>query len=144
MVDCYNTPQILAPLSTSDHNIINWKSKYHIAEKGNTVKVKVRKIRPQQLEDFEALLVNYDWSSVLNCTDTDEKVNNFLQVTENMISDYFQEKTVRIYSNDKPFMTHNIKRLIVKRNKAFNRARKESQKKNFIGDSKSEVRVLRE
>jgi NAD(P)H-flavin reductase len=79
----------------------------------------VRKIRPQQLEDFEALLVNYDWSSVLNCTDTDEKVNNFLQVTENMISDYFQEKTVRIYSNDKPFMTHNIKRLIVRRNKAF-------------------------
>ena len=69
--------------------------------------------------DIEALLVNYDWSSVLNCTDTDKKVNNFLQVTQNMISDYFQEKTVRIYSNDKPFMTHNIKRLIVERNKAF-------------------------
>jgi hypothetical protein len=52
MVDCYNTPQILAPLSTSDHNIINWKSKYHIAEKGNTIKVKVRKIQLQQSEDF--------------------------------------------------------------------------------------------
>ncbi len=71
-------------------------NKYHYHQvsycKKSTVKVKVRKIRPQQLEDFEALLINYDWSSVLNCTDTDKKVNNFLRVTENMISDYFQEK----------------------------------------------------
>ena len=32
MVDCYETPVILAPLSTSDHNVINWKSKCNIAE----------------------------------------------------------------------------------------------------------------
>ncbi len=32
MADCYETPVILAPLSTSDHNVINWKSKCNIAE----------------------------------------------------------------------------------------------------------------
>ena len=36
-----------------------------------------------------------------------------------MISEYFSEKTVRIYSKDKPFMTSKIKRLILKRNMAF-------------------------
>ena len=24
MADCYDTPEIIAPLSTSDHNVINW------------------------------------------------------------------------------------------------------------------------
>ena len=33
-----------------------------------------------------------------------------------MISEYFPQKTVRIYSKDKPFMTSKIKRLILKRN----------------------------
>ena len=33
-----------------------------------------------------------------------------------MISEYFLEKMVRIYSKDKPFMTSKIKRLILKRN----------------------------
>ena len=33
-----------------------------------------------------------------------EKVNTFLQITENMISGPFPEKTVRIYSKDKPFV----------------------------------------
>ena len=36
-----------------------------------------------------------------------------------MISEYFPEKTVRIYSKDKTFMTSKIKRLIFKRNMAF-------------------------
>ena len=60
MADCYQTPAILAPLSTSDHNIINWKSKCNISEKGNTVKIKVRKFQQQQLERFDALLANCD------------------------------------------------------------------------------------
>ena len=32
MVDCYETPVILAPLSTSDYSVINRKSKCNIAE----------------------------------------------------------------------------------------------------------------
>ena len=35
MVKYYEIPAILAPLSTSDHNAINWKSKCNIAEKGS-------------------------------------------------------------------------------------------------------------
>ena len=114
MAVCYQTPAILAPLSTSDHNIINWKSKCNISEKGNTVKIKVRKFRQQQL-------ANYDWSSVLNISGTDEKVNTFLHITNNMISEYFPERTVRMHSKDKPFMTPKIKHLISKRNMAFKR-----------------------
>ena len=38
MVEYCEIPAILAPLSTSDHNVINWKSKCNIAEKGNLTK----------------------------------------------------------------------------------------------------------
>ena len=76
----------------------------------------MRQFQQQQLEQFDALLANYNWSSVLNTSGIDRKVNTFLQITENMISEYFPEKTVRIYSKDKPFMTSKIKRLILKRN----------------------------
>ena len=102
MVEYYEIPAILAPLSTSDHNVINWKFKCNIAEKGNSTKIKVRQVRQQQ---FDALLANYNWSSVFNTSGIDRNVNTFLQIIENMISEYFPERTVRIYSKDKPFMT---------------------------------------
>ena len=41
MVEYYEIPAILTPLSTSDHNVINWKSMCNIAEKGNLTKIKL-------------------------------------------------------------------------------------------------------
>ena len=55
VAEYYEIPAIPAPLSTSDHNVINWKSKCNIAEKDQT-KIKVRQFRQQQLEQFDALL----------------------------------------------------------------------------------------
>ena len=43
MVEYCKIPAILAPLSTSDHNVINWKSKCNIAEKGNLTKINLTK-----------------------------------------------------------------------------------------------------
>ena len=87
MVEYYEIPAILTPLSTSDHNVINWKSKCNIAEKGNLTKIKVRQFQQQQLEQLDALLANYNWSFVFNMSGIDRKVNTFLQITENMISE---------------------------------------------------------
>ena len=39
MVEYYEIPAILAPLSTSGHNVINWKSKCNIAGKRNLTKI---------------------------------------------------------------------------------------------------------
>ena len=83
MVEYYEIPAILTPLSTSDHNVI----KCNIAEKGNLIKIKVRQFQQQQLEQFDALLANYNWSFVSNTSGIDRKVNSFLQITENMISE---------------------------------------------------------
>ena len=87
MVEYYEIQAILTPLSTSDHNVINWKSKCNIAEKGNLTKIKVRQFQQQQLEQFDVLLANYNWSFVSNTSGIDRKINTFLQITENMISE---------------------------------------------------------
>ena len=87
MVEYYEIPAILTPLSTSDHYFINWKCKCNIAEKGNLTKIKVRQFQQQQLEQLNALLANYNWSSVFNTSGIDRKVNTFSQITENMISE---------------------------------------------------------
>ena len=100
MAEYYEIPAILTPLSTSDHNVINWKSKCNIAGKENLTKIKVRQFQQQQLEQFDALLANYNWSSVFNTSGIDRKVNTFftenitdiIQITENMISEYFPER----------------------------------------------------
>ena len=44
----------------------------------------------------DALLAQYNWSFVLNTSGVHENVNAFLQINENMISENFREKTVRI------------------------------------------------
>jgi hypothetical protein len=35
-------------------------------QKGKTVKIKVRKIQQKQLEQFDALFANYNWSTVFS------------------------------------------------------------------------------
>ena len=47
----------------------------------------MRQFQQQQLEQFDALLANYNWSFVSNTSGIDRKVNSFLQITENMISE---------------------------------------------------------
>ena len=80
MVEYYEIPAILSPLSTSDHNVINWESKCNVAEKGNLTKIKVRQFQQQQLEQFDALLANYNWSFVSNTSGIDRKVNTFFKL----------------------------------------------------------------
>ena len=60
IADLYECPKTLAALSTSDHNVIEWNFKR--AEKGNKVKIKVRPITTQQVDDFNTALYNHDWS----------------------------------------------------------------------------------
>ena len=80
MAEYYEIPAIPTPLSTSDHNVINWKSKCNIAGKENLTKIKVRQFQQQQLEQFDALLANYNWSSVINTSGIDRKVNTFFTI----------------------------------------------------------------
>ena len=99
----YVCPDTLAPLSSSDHNIVIWKSKKTSqgTNKGKTVKVKVREIKQTNTNRFGFFLENFDWNQVLGEEGVDKKVQTFLKCTNSMINQFFPEKMIRRHSNDK-------------------------------------------
>ena len=93
IAEFYEYPEALTPLSTSDHRVIKWNSKCSVAEKkGNKIKIKVRPITAQQVDVFNTVLYNFDWSPVFSTKDNDEKVDVFQRITEGLINEYFPEK----------------------------------------------------
>ena len=51
-----------------------------------------------------------------------KKVDVFLRITDGLINEFFPEKTVESYDKDKPFITQEIKSLIIKRDRALRRS----------------------
>ena len=126
----YVCPDTSAPLSSSNHNIVIWKSKKTSqgTNKGKTVKVKVREIKQTNTNPFGDFLENFDWNQVLGEEGVDKKVQTFLERTNSMINQFFPEKTIRRHSIDKLFITNKIKGLIAKRDKAYKSGKSELYK----------------
>ena len=68
------------------------------------------------------MLYNFDWSPVFSTKDINEKVDVFLRITDGLINEFFPEKTVESYDENKPFITQKIKSLMVKRDRALRRS----------------------
>ena len=65
----YQVPCILAPLSTSDHCIVIWKSRDPCTTKGKVLKIKRRDMRQVNINAFGAVLESYDWQEILSGED---------------------------------------------------------------------------
>ena len=115
----YNPPEVIAPLSSSDHNMVLWKAKVKQGCINTVKKIKFRPTPSHSLQEFGSCLSQYDWSPVLNAVNVDEKVEDFIRATKDMINHYFPEQTARMHSDDKFFITTKIKRLLKKRDKAY-------------------------
>ena len=84
----------------------------------------MRPITTQQVDVFNTVLYNFNWSPVFSTKDIDEKVDVFQLITDGLsglINEYFPEKTVESYDKDKPFITQKIKSLMIKRDRALRR-----------------------
>ena len=104
----YQVPCILAPLSTSDHCIVIWKSRDPCTTKGKVLKIKRRDMRQVNINAFGAVLESYDWH-----------VNTFMGVLNSMVETFFPESISKRHTKDKPFIIDKIKSLIANRNKAY-------------------------
>ena len=126
----YVCPDTLAPLSSSDHNIVVWKSKKTSHDqgtnKGKTVKVKASEIKQTNTNRFGFFFENLDRNQVLGEEGVDKKDQTFLECTNSIINQFFPEKTIRKHSNDKLFITN--KMLIAKRDKAYKSGKSELYK----------------
>ena len=58
---------------------------------------------------FENDLINTDWGEVLNCENVDEKVSKFHNCLGLTLDKHFPEKTIKISSLDKKWMSPKLK-----------------------------------
>lgn len=115
----YEVPEVIAPLSSADHNMVTWTSKMQQPQNNTTRKVTVRPIKPSALELFRLFLGSYNWNDVISASTVDDKLEKFLTTTNKMINEFFPTKTVRFHNNDKFFMTAKLKKMIYARNCAY-------------------------
>ena len=116
--DFFKPPEILAPIASSDHATIVWKSTLQEQKKNATKKMRVRPLRPAAVRAFREFVTNCDWSFILSTNDINDKVNAFLEFTQVSIDFFFPIKTFKLHEDDKPFITGRLKKLMAKRNKA--------------------------
>ena len=70
----------MAPLSSSDHNVIEWKSNIQMARKNKIRKIRVRRLGQSLLDRFYR-----KWSPVITAVGVDEKAETFLDTTKDII-----------------------------------------------------------
>jgi hypothetical protein len=123
----YEDPEILPPLGTSDHKRIVWrpKNRNQLGNKKEKRTVTVRPLRDSSILQFEQFIREYNWSFVFNAAEVDDGVRLFLEATNNMFDTFFPCKSIKVYEDDKPYITGRIKEMMHNRDKAYQRGQAE-------------------
>ncbi len=114
----FNTPVVCSPIGRSDHRTVYWSSD-HRSSKGRTLKRTVRPLRNHNLSNFGRWITSHSWSEVLDASNTSDKADAFYATMQKAMDIHFPPKVVKIHSQDKPWITPEIKELIKKRQIAF-------------------------
>ena len=116
----YKKPLILAPVGTSDHSFINWfPDDSSFRPRGKVIKRQRRFFPQTQLAAFGRWLTSRDWNSVSSERSVEELASYFTARITQAMDTFFPIQTVKLYSNDKPWMSVLIRQLIIARQQAF-------------------------
>ena len=117
----YKTPDIHAPLGSSDHNTILWTPKNILNKNNNTCNKRTVRQYPQSaLNGFGLWSIRNQWFSELEPSpSSNELALSFTKDLNTAIDNFFPVKTIRSHPTDKPWITGHIKQLIKKRQRAF-------------------------
>ena len=83
--------------------------------------VKSRPVNFEGLKKFSNWVENYNWIELYKCEGVDKKVQLFQDTLVNKYEECFPETTLKISSEDKPWITSDIKKLDRKRKREFSR-----------------------
>ena len=117
----YKTPDISAPLGTSDHNVIMWIPKDIFKDNNNTcTKRTVRRYPQSGLNGFGLWSTRNKWFSGLGLNpSSDELASSFTNDLNTAFDHFFPVNTIKFHPTDKPWITGHIKQLIKERQRAF-------------------------
>ena len=122
----YSSPTVCVPVGHSDHNTIYW-SPCGLKTVGSANKRTVRPLLKPRMHEFGRWITKHSWDEVLKATSTQNKSDTFYNTINNAMAIHFPTKVVKLHTNDKPWMTSEIKDLIRRRQVTF------AQKKHTCG-----------
>ena len=119
--DSFLQPIKLSPLGRSDHcGFLVHSCTSHSSDSPPTYKkVRVRDYSKKNHASFLSHLLRIDWNFFLSETSIDDSIKNFNAILNSLIDACFPERTVRLRSDDQPWLTPQIKILFDKMDRAF-------------------------
>ena len=117
----YCKPVTMAPLGSSDHNIVKWAAKT-INERidNKTIKKNVRSFPRSARESFGRWCHSRQWfTNVESKRCASSLAFSFTNELNTAVDYIFPSKVIKIHNSDKPWMTPVLKKLINQRQKAF-------------------------
>ena len=81
--------------------------------------MKIRQDNNHNKRAFGNWLAGINWSNLFRANSCDHKLNIFYPVIKTGLDCLFPGKTVKLHDNDKPWVTANFKKIIEKRQRAF-------------------------
>ena len=121
-------PEVLPPLGSSDHRRIVWKPKNRNLlgnKKGKRTITVVRPLRDPSMVLFEQFIREYNWSFIFNAVDADDGVRLFFEATSSILDTFFPCKSIKVYEDDKPYITGRMKEMMHNCDKAHQRGQVE-------------------
>ena len=117
----YSKPVIIAPLGSSDHNIVKWSAKTNVLRTDNkTIKKNIRSFPMSACAAFARWCCSREWFSDAESKNSATALaSSFTNELNSAVDRLFPSKVIRIHNSDKPWMTPALKKLIYQRQKAF-------------------------
>ena len=111
-------PLVTSPAGQSDHNSLICTFKKSQA-KNMTTKVKRRKRNPTNRSAFGKWLADINWTTLYREVSCEQKMAIFQNVLKTGLDLFFPLRTVKLHDKDKPWVTHEFKKIILNRQKAY-------------------------
>ena len=149
----YQTPQCVEPLDPdnflrgmpSDHKIPIARP-INVIENKCTRQERLIKSRPlteRGFKLFQQWLTDYDWQEVYSATTAHDKASNFQISLALKVDEFFPEKTLKLNSDDQPWISFKIKKMDRRRKRLYRKDRRSPEWKSADTEFKNEVKMAK-
>ena len=114
--DAY-TARAKPPLSNSDHNAIHLLSTYRSVFKSSKPEIRTVKVWSEDIiDELKGCFLSTDWDIFLKDADIDSATESTTDYISFCVHSIIPQRTVKIYPNNKPYITRDIKECINRKN----------------------------
>ena len=108
------------PLSNSDHNVVHLLPTYRSVFKSRKPEIRTVKVwSNDKVEELKGCFLCTDWEIFFEDTDIDTTTESITDYISFCVDSIIPQKTVKIYPNNKPYITRDIKECINRKKSAF-------------------------